>query len=153
MTQVFNESLNAKGVQFSAEDYVWEVDYILEIGKSRLMFRVTLNIRNLEYRSRLYMLKGSEVHLQKRCCNNNSGLDVDEPQIQTIDICNWLHSQPLFDYDLTMGIQSRRVALRCDLQKIYPLFSDLFIVFFNVFFCSLHEKHPPPFPLRKMTNS
>ena len=94
------------------------------------VWRVTLNIRNLEYRSRLYMLKGSEVHLQKRCCNNNSGLDVDEPQIQTIDICNWLHSQPLFDYDLTMGIQSRRVALRCDLQKIYPLFSDLFIVFF-----------------------
>ena len=70
------------------------------------------------------------MHLQKRCCNNNSGLDVDEPQIQTIDICNWLHSQPLFDYDLTMGFQSRRVALRCDLQKIYPLFSDLFIVFF-----------------------
>ena len=82
------------------------------------------------------MLKRSDVHLQKRCCNNNSGLDVDEPQIQTIDICTWLHSQPLFDYDLTTGIQSRRVALRCDLQKIYPPFSDLFIFFFfNVFFC------------------
>ena len=140
MTQGFIESLNAKGVQLPAESYVWEGRlHIRNREVKAYVWRVTRNKGKLEYRSRLHMLERSDVHLQKRCCNNNSGLDVDEPQIQTIDICTWLHSQPLFEYDLTTGIQSRRVALRCDLQKIYPPFSDLFIVFSLMFFFAWND--------------
>ena len=66
MTQVFNESLNAKGVQFSAEDYVWGSRLHIRNREVKAhVWRVTLNIRNLEYRSRLYMLEGSEVHFAK----------------------------------------------------------------------------------------
>ena len=64
----------------------------------------------------------------------------------------WLYSQPLFDYNWRTGIVSSRVAMRYDLL----IFIARFVIcsfFFSLFFFSLHEKHPPPLSLRKMTNS
>ena len=55
-------------------------------------------------------------------------LSREETQIQTVGICTWLHSQPLFDYDWRTGIGTSRVALCYDLLKIYPPFFDLFFL-------------------------
>ena len=43
--------------------------------------RATRNTAKLEYRSRLEMAEGSNMHLQKRCCNANSAQHEEETQI------------------------------------------------------------------------